>query len=445
MKNRLFLYLILLICIFSFGIVNANFAEDYKDEFSIDGETCEILDVFVYDISNPWFFNSQRKYTTYPVIYHCCKEDECIPVVFDGNHKTFLHDSYMKEIIDLNYIRASLHNGDISENYFQVSGLDLCTYFGFKDAKKQTLNLASGVVESGALMVGTRSAYQVSNTISTARKVGLIGKFNPTSLVAGVGCGYDNKKLNIAIENLALLNAYLNNLNDGYSQEGYVSNLTNAVSLSKYYLDEYVKSPTAMVRGSANFILNIFKGLFSFSQNPNEDLEFDKTEYQIAQDTLREISGYNFYLNNPNNERIITESNHRVTMKSQQFEEIYLSFMGQYSKVYSLKPNFIKVLWTNIFYSPNYNLTEGISCLDNLTRDKEMAEEYYSENKFNSAINKINNSNSLFNCSEEVFIREVSIKRNFDKNWVYFVILSFLLYVAIENKDFLSRKIKKLI
>ena len=273
--------LVFLLMLFVFvGMGGATASQDYLNEFNIEGENCEVSDVFIYDISDPWLFDSNNKYTTVPAIYTCCSEKSCVSLIFDIENKIFFKNNYMEEIIDLNYIRYNLHNGNLSENYFQTNGLDLCDYFGFKETKQQTLNLAFEAVESGALVVGTEKAYRVSRTIKTARNVGVIGKFNPAVLIAGVGCNYDDKRLDSVLENVVILNAYLKNINGGYSQEGYVSNLTNSLSLSKYYLGEYVKSPTAMTRGAISWILNAFKFLFDVANDPQENHEIEKTKYQ---------------------------------------------------------------------------------------------------------------------------------------------------------------------
>ncbi|MFA5061398.1 MAG: hypothetical protein WC494_03740 [Candidatus Pacearchaeota archaeon] len=439
--KRILLFILLNLILISF--VSADYVEDYKSEFSIKNESCKVIDSFVYDISDPWLFNSKHKYTTFPVIYGCCEGEECVSVIFDGNHKAFISNYYMREIVDLNYIRYNIHNGNLSEKYFEVAGLDFCDYFGFNDAKKETLNLASEVVESGALLVGTQKSYQVAKSIKTARQIGVIGRFNPTSLIAGVGCGYDNKKLNLALENIVLLNAYLNNINWGYSQEGYIQELTNSASLSKIYLKEYVESPTAMARGAFNWILNAFKFIFGVAQNPTKHQEIEKTEYQVAQDTLKQISNYDFYFNNPNKEQIILESNNRVSLKVIEFNETYVSFLMKYSSIKIKKPSSLKVSFTNIFYEPNYNLTEGLDCWKVLKEHKKDSEEYYKIYKFNSAINSLTGLDPFINCSEQLFIRENSIERHFDRNWLYFLIF-LLIVIAVIKRDFIINKIRHL-
>jgi len=435
MKIKLMSFIIAILVL---GTVGATISEDYLNEFNVKGESCQIIDAFVYDISDPWLFDSDHKFTTLPVIYTCCIEESCTSVIFDVENKIFLTNNYLEEIIDLNYIRYNLHNGNLSENYFQTNGLDLCDTIGFKEAKQQSLNLASEVVESGAVAVGTEKAYQVSKTIKAARDVGVIGKFNPTILIAGVACGYDDKQLDSVLENVVILNAYLKNINEGYSQEGYVSNLINSLSNSKYYLEQYVKSPTAIARGGLSWIMNIFKFLFDTASSPQEIHEIEKTKYQIAQDTLREISNYNFYLSNPNKEEIIQKHNSRVSLKNSQFEKAYNEFRINYNELIAIRPSGINVLFTNLFYSPNFNLSEGESCFSKITLDKKASEKYYKEYKFNSAINALNSSEDYFNCSKEVFMRESNIERKFDTFWIWLILVC-LAITAIIKFDLIEK------
>ena len=182
--------LILLVLALNFSLISAKASEEYISEFNIKGESCDITDAFIYDISDPIIFNEDNKFRMMPVIYSCCLDNkECVSIIFDINNKDFINDYYMKEIIDLNYIRYNLHNGNLSENYFDIKGLDLCNYFTLSDLKGESLNLASEIVESGALMVQTEKAYQVSKTVNTARKIGVIGKFNPTIFISSVEIG----------------------------------------------------------------------------------------------------------------------------------------------------------------------------------------------------------------------------------------------------------------
>lgn len=426
MKKIFFLLILLLYLPF----VNSVEPGDYINEFNIEGEKCEIIDIFVYDISDPWIFNSEHKYTTIPVIYACCVNDSCTSIIFDINHQTFISDYYMKEIIDLNYVRYNLYNRNLSESYFEVNGLDLCSYFGFGDVKRQSLNLASEVIESGASMMNTKKAYQVSKTINNARRMGLIGKFNPASLIAGVGCDYDNKKLNIALENLFILNFYFKNIKEGYCQEGYISNLTDSVSLSERYLKEYIESPTAMARGVINWLLNVIKFLFDVSSSPQKEHEIAKTEYQIAQDTLRKIKSYDLHLSNPEKQEIISKNNARINLKASQFDKKYSYFIEKYNNISYIKPNFVEVIFIDLFYNPDYELREGKLCYKSLKETKELAERNYNNYRFNSAINLIDSTQKDLNCSEIVFLKESQIERKFDFTPLIIIII-LILFIGI--------------
>ena len=173
-------------------------AEDYLGEFSLESETCEIIDYFYYDIKCPTIFNSDSLCTRVPVFYACCKESECSTIIFDIQKKSFLEDKHAKELIDLNYIKYNLHNGNLSMIQFDLNGFDVCTYFGKKELRQESLNLGASVAQN--------IDPSLSNKINTAKKLGKVSKFNPTIFIASVGCNYDNDNLEVAMESLSKCN-----------------------------------------------------------------------------------------------------------------------------------------------------------------------------------------------------------------------------------------------
>jgi len=435
MKNKFFL-LFFIIIMFMQIISAKTVSEEYSEEFNLNGETCQIIDAFVYDISDPWIFYSSHKMRTVPVIYQCCFENEsCTPIIFDVENKIFFNKKYTSEIIDINYIRHNLNNGNLSLNYFEVSGLDICDYFGMGNIKTESVNLASEVVSSGAVALGTEKAYQVAKTINTAKKVGIIGSFNPTNLVVGIACGYDDKKLKGALEILGQSNYYLSNINQGYSQEGYVKNLSAAMSLSKIYLDDYLRSLTAIARGGTNLIINFFKAIFDFSTQKKNTLEVDKIEYQVAQDVLKQLHSNEPLLQNPNNQRIVQENLDRITLNTQRVNEVYSLFVLEYNKYKEIVPSKISIFLTNLFFEPNYNISEGKDCFSNSKYYKILSEKLYSQNKFNSVISMISKANESLDCSKPILERESQVERGFDWEIAIILLLIILVFLILRNFD----------
>jgi len=287
-------------------------------------------------------------------------------------------------------------------------------------------------------MSKTENAVKVVSAINTAKKVGILGNFNPVLLISGGACMYDNKKLNIVIQNLFLLDSYLNNINKGYSQEKYVSNLTNTMTSSKQLLEEYLKSPTAIARGGTNFIFNSIKFLLSFIFSPNEKHEIDKTEYQLVESVKNQIKNYDSLLINPNNDAILQKNNERINLKSDEFFMHYTPLKNEYNNITKINPSPIRVFLINLFFKPNFDLKNGSYCLEIAKNSLEIAEDNYNSLKFNSAINALNETESNLNCAIDVLTIENAEERRFD-------ILAFcILILVILALYFLVKKLMDL-
>jgi hypothetical protein len=420
------------------GIVSAS-PEEYLHEFSNNNETCEVIDYFVYDYSCPWFFNSDRLCSTVPTFYRCCTNDKCTTVIFDLQSKKFFRDSSSVELIDLNYIKYSLRNGNISQTQFQLTGFDVCSYFGSKEIKQESVNLAASAAESiSPLVLEAERAKNVKNLVQNARKIGIVSKFNPSTLVAGFTCNYNSKKLNIAVESLANTNAYLSNINNNYAREGYISGLSSEIDIARTNLKSYVESPVSMIRGTTNWLANVFVWLFNLSSHPGKIPEgIPKTEYQVAQDAYAQVNSYNLYIHNPNNANILVAQNSRISEKNSSFIYEYNIFNKEYQEVKKIKPSFLTVLFTDVFKNPNYNLSYGNSFFKEASRLKDSGERNYHLNKFNSAIENISNAGSYLNLSQEIYLREQGVKRNYSI-WPFFIIAFLIALSYFGYKNYLT-------
>lgn len=390
-------------------------SEEYLNEFNVPGESCQVIDYFVYDIKCPSFFNSDRHCTTVPTIYACCNEDSCTTIIFDLQNKIFLGDKYNSEIIDLNFIKYGLNNGNISETQFNLKGLDICSPFGYKEIKQESINAAASAAEAISPLLEVEKAKKIEKTIKVARNVGAVNKFNPAVLAASVTCTYNSEKLNLAIESLANTNVYLSNIKNNYAREGYVYGLTTQIDIAKANLKIYLDSPVSMARGATNWFINAISALFKFAFNPTSgNIEIEKNEYQLAQEAQSQLSGYNLYLHNPNNAQIITNGNVRVNSKISEYNDEYNSFIVNYQRVKGLKPSFLTVLFTNFFMDPNYNISEANSYFEKAKNSKILAEKSIKVYKFNTATSYINESSFYLNLSEPLYIREQQVDRKWD-------------------------------
>ncbi len=421
----IFLFLFLLVnCSLS---VNGGIVEDYEYEFSNPNETCSTIDYFVYDVPKPTFFDKDNKISTTPTIYSCCLEnDSCTTIIFDVYGKNIFTKEGLKEVIDSNFIRYHIFKNDISSLYFINSGLSLCDSIGFGDSKRESLNLAAETVEAGLNLVKSEKVVEIVKTIQVARNLGLINKFNAASLVAGVTCDYDSKKLNLALEESLKFDIYINNLKNGYTYQGNLLEVSNSLERSRILLKEYTESPVAITKGAFDWLINVFKFLFGFATNPQSTHEIAKTDYQLASESMSKASTYNSYLSNPLKESMAEDAENRITLKNNQFLLVYAVVVKQHDELKKIKPS--NILINNLFYEPNYNLTEGDNCFDNADQIKATAEVYYRDLKMNSGIRVLNNYSNSYLCAREVYERENLIEREIDG---FSLIFSIILVILI--------------
>lgn len=435
----LFLFVVLL------PSLHAAEAKDYLNEFNTSSENCSIIDAFLYKVYSAGFLFDGYS-TTVPVFYDCCSGGTCTPIIFDVYNENLLDNVDVKELIDLNYIKVNLNNGVLSEKQFISNGVDVCDSFGQKKLNQESVNLAANAVESSTPLMKAETAYKVTQTIETARRLNVIGKFNPTVLVASVACKHDNKVLNQVVESLATCNAYMANIRNSFAQSYYVESLDNCITIAKTRLKSYIDSATAQVRGIINWILNLLYGLFkpifdviSNPSGPVSGFKIEKTEFEIAQDIYKEISGFNANLRNPNNADILKKYSERIEEKQNEYNKEYLIANQKYDEVKIIKPSTFKIFITNLFKEPNYNISEGMSYLDDAVNFKSMSEASIKKYRFNTAINQLKLADTNFDNSKSIVSREENIKRKFDKRWLIAVIivlvfLGSVFYILKRNK-----------
>lgn len=427
--------IIFLILIIFTNNVNAS-AEEYISEFNNKNEVCEIIDYFVYDVHCPTMFNSKKSCPTVPIFYKCCSNVDCVTIIFDIQNKKFLYENYNTELINLNFVKYNLNEGNLLETQFDLKGFDICSYFGNRELRQESINLATSAAETITPLISTKKA---KDTISTAKKLGVVGKFNPTILIASVSCNYDNENLKRAIESLASCNVYLSNIKNNYAKEDYLDNLTSEVNGAKENLNQYMNSGTAQVRGIINKLINVIMGIFKFFINFDLDkdnkLDIEKTELELSQTALNQISNYNPYLKNPDNHQILESHELRITQKEMQFNKAYTLFIIDYKKADNNNPSFITTFLTNLFMNPNYNISEGRFYFRKSSKSKNQIENFYKGYKYNSAIKEISNSNKSLELSNSIFLREKNIIRNFDKK-IFLIILIMIIIGYFIYKEY---------
>jgi len=440
MENKSILILsIFVVILMSINIINAT-PEEYIEEFKNRDENCKIIDYFIYDVKCPIIFYTNRLCSTVPVFYECCNNESCVTVIFDIENEKILNNNHNKELIDLNFIKFNLNNGNLSETQFNLKGFDICSYFSNKELRQESINLAASAAQGASIFMNIDNARKVKNSVNTAKKIGVVGKFNPATLIASVSCSYDNKNLNIAMESLAYCNVFLSNIKNNYAREGYLKELAGGVDAAKTNLNIYVNSDTAQVRGIINKIINIIVGIFKFfielDLNKSNELNIEKTELEVSQEALQQISKYNPYLKNPFNYKVLENHDLRIAQKKNQFNNKYNPFILKYTEVKKYKPSKIKIFFTNLFMNPNYKISIALEDFKDAKYSKKKSEQYFKEFKFNSAINEIENADENLESAKEIFKREINVNRKYNKlnlllTFIFIILIVYLIYQKV--------------
>lgn len=418
MKIQCLIYLTFILLVLTSSFVSPT-AEEYLYEFNNNGEICEIVDYFYYDLKCPIIFNSDRLCTTVPIFYTCCDDDDddCKTIIFDIQNKEFLNDQRNSELIDLNYIKYNLRNGNFSLIQFDLSGFDVCSFFGKKELKKESLNLAASAAEKMAPLLEAERARRIKDTVNTAKRIGKVSVFNPVDFAVSGTCIYDDKRLTEAITSISNCNTYLQNINNNYATEGYVSHFTEEIAIAEYKLKTYIDLTSAKIRGAVNSAGNFMVGFFNFFKNlasgENKEFEMKKSEYDYAEEAHAAISGYSPHLNNPKNNIILQNHNIRVSEKMGGYNTEYEIYDNYLSTIKKLKPNIFKVFFSNIFLEPNYNLSLAEDYFKKSKKSKVDAESLVKIYKLNSATEKLSEANMLINQSIVFYSNDVAIKRKF--------------------------------
>ena len=416
MKKPSIISLIIIILVFTLGFVSST-AEEYLYEFNNEGETCVIDDYFYYDLKCSIIFNSDRLCTTIPVLYTCCDDSNCKTIIFDIQNREFLNDQRNSELIDLNYIKYNLQNGNLSLIQFDLSGFDICSFFGKKDLKRESLNLAASAAERIAPLLEIEKARRIKNTINTTRRIGKVSTFNPVSFAASGTCIYDDDRLTLAITSISNYNTFLENINNNYAQEGYMVHFISEVGIARVRLKDYVDSTSAILRNAANTVGNTAVGIFNFFKNlfvgEVKELEIKKSEYDYAKEAYSAILSYEPKINNPKNVEILLNHNIRVSSKIDAYNTQYLTFENLEGELKDIKPGFLKILFSNIFLEPNYNISSAKESLKKANQLKKESDSLIKGYKFNSATSKLIEGIGSLNVSIAAYSKEATVDRRF--------------------------------
>lgn len=427
MRNILCL---ILVCIFLVPFSLALEPSDYLKEFNNQGETCQVADIFHYQQWEPIWWQNNRYVSTVATIYQCCEEEICVAIPIDIQSGNLLHDISVKELIDLNFIKSELHEGNLSETYFVNEGLDTCYFHGKKELTQESLNLAADTAEAIAATRNAKQAKQVVTVIKTARTLEILSPFSIADFSLSVACTFNSKKLEIAIETLATCNLYLRNIKNNFAQSGYTSELSRCYDKARGELKEYLESDLAKSKHYTDKTGNFFHDLFTDPSKMLKEGEITDTEYEIAKAIYDNIPTQQILLTHPRKDEVFQKYVDRILQKQGAYIVINNPVQERINTLEEESPWKVEIWFSDIFTNPNFNITEGSSNLEKAKRDMIECRVLYNQNKFNSAIKCVEQAEVHLAQAEPIIQREINFKRSFDQQWII-IGIGIIIFVAV--------------
>lgn len=425
----------------------ASSADEYLTEFNNEGETCQIVDAFNYEIPSPTFFNSDHFASTVPVFYYCSTSESNILVVFDIYNRKFYDDNTLSDTIDLSYIRHNLNVGNLSDTNFIHSNIDVCNdLFGSDKLNQQSVNLAAKTIEAAKPLMTTQTAKDISTVIKIGKVAGTIKEFNPTTFVVSIGCNYNNKDLKRATETLAMCNAYLSNIGNGFTRYGYVNELSSCISTAKTTLKGYIDSPLSQVRevadtAYAHITALMVKPLSDFMQGKTPDLtniKIEETEMSIARRIYNNLGNNQLNLKHPQKNSIINQEKARIMEKETTYTHSLARLQNKYDSVRKIQPNVLNIWFTGLLMTPSYNLSLGIESINNASQKISIGQTMYNQYKFNSAITALITADTDIDSANVTFTRENAVVRKIKWSHIMYAIIIAVIVAFITMKVILS-------
>jgi hypothetical protein len=438
MKTKLFIYLFLVILASSFVSASVN---DYLDEFNNGEETCQALDAFYYSEYQDSFINYHK--STAPVIIQCCISEECTAVIFDLHNQQLLYDRSVKEIIDLNYLKFQIQSGNISKTYFVSEGANSCYFHGKDTLNQETANLVAQTTEEIALIVNTKKAKQVADTIKVARAVEIFSPFAIADFGLSYACNFQNKKLNKAVETLGTCNQYITDIGNNYAKSGYINSLSGCFTTARLELKDYYDNSISQVKCGLDKGINAVKGFWDWltglsKGNANAKLTVEKTECELAKEIANEIKDKEILLHHPRREGIFQEYANRINQKRADFNTQSIITNNAIIDIKNITPSWLKIIWNDMFYEPNYNLSEEKQIISKLNGQVRSCDKLYKQLKYNSAINCLQNIETNISTMKDKIIDENNTERKIDHNiigWIIGILIALAVGYYILHKE----------
>lgn len=384
------------------------FADEYLNEFSNNGETSSIIFSMNYDQSEALF--NERDLSFAPKIHfysYCDKNQTCTIIPFDIQQRRFFDKQTLEDVFRSKNAIEMVKSGNITESayIFSNSAFDvLCGFFDSDTFNEESINLLGETLPS--------IEPKTTKAIKVLKWGGLISKVDYPALIVSGECKISrDDKLLIEIINGG---RYTYTLKKGYAYNG----ITRDFQIyNKGIMDdiEYRKKAYFGI-WSLIYMLNI--GVI------------DNAEPKVKNNNVKLTQ-----LLNQDYKEDAESAFNRINYKSEESQIFINKATSELNELNSQIPNSVIEMISNFFMEPEINYTMVRIKQKNASYFLNIAEDNYETYKFNSAIQ--NSNDSIAQSDEGIkFVNIEKSKERYFKNRVKIfgiIVLIFLILIIMSK------------
>lgn len=387
---------------------------DFVGEFSVQGETCEILDNHFR-----YFLNDGTE--SIAILYECCKGNSCIMLPFDLTSETPYSRQDNQELFNSLYVLDSINEGKISKNVFSYKEFfDLCDYFGSDKLAEQTVSLSTKGYEVVKSELSKENKAILSGVKNIFKGIGWIKKINPVDFAGSAVCYNLDGAERKAFEQLLVCNENLNLLSSGVSYNGIIQNMKDCNAKARAEIVAIMDSPVQKGKHWISKTGNVVAEVGDYLKHINEKdntFEVRDTPYEQLEDSLQKINKEDPLLSKEDSSKLASNALARFQFKNDEVREKISIINSKIANISEIKPHPITIFIKNVFQEPNFNSSK-IDYQDNLVDTKLTGfNVLYDSSKYNSAIANSKEIIEDLDTYSALLTEENNIPRKFDWRW----------------------------
>lgn len=406
-------YFVLIVWLFTISLpgVWANPSE-YLNEFNYSGEVCNLADDFYY--------KGQNGILTEASLYKCCVQNTCTSIFFDTKNQKKFSLPDLEELFNLAYSRQLIKTGNVKENLLLLEGsLDVCEYLGL--GIQDAIDLTAEVAENGKVLLPVAEERTAAKLLNTGKKIGLIGKVNPTGIIISIACDFSLNQEQKAFKQFADCQRILHNLNTGWVEFEQLKSLASCQDKALEQFRAIHDSMLTTLKEPFNRIVNAVEGIFT-------QKEPEKTSYENAKSAMTYLSSLPKMSDN-NALLLAFKSKERINEKEKEATALYNLSKQKFEEL-RLENSWLSY----ILYEPNLEQTSFSLSAGKMSLMIDEMSKLSSTGKYNSAL-VIGDQTLIIEHESKAMLEEWKNVRKIDYGAILSLIgLLFLLFIFYNKK-----------